>query len=469
MFMNGSMKKIKKISVVTTTFFALSYTTAAFSAGLFDNILESVVEKASKDIISGINGSNQNDTNELPPTQPPKATKNTKTKPQKAKQVFTRPTKENHQQVTYKDWHATVDTVKDDGEWLTSCSVSTGGDGVSVISAQIPWGNMDPGTGPTVDYNEVTYRNLPTGLQGKQEISWVVSTSKGSYNYRGETYTGHDDTGHPFAINRIQGNIDNGDSLKMLRAFAKGSTVTLYDDYSGGDIHTASLSGFSASYRKVSQWCGFSPDSVLKVAPSQSAKVDTQTSSQTNTNISSTDASASSIPDRRRPRQERDLWQQYQDWQATVRTFETSGGDWVTDCSIYTGGDGDDVISLYISWDDALPPDFPLSISYDEAIAKGYATQLKGDEKVEWLVYSTNKRSRFASTHTSVGYNDGIPYASNSISGDEILTAFAQEGKVVVKSAHSKQELYSASLAGFSAAYQQMANWCAFPADNILN
>ena len=261
--MNDSMKKIKKLSVVSTTFFAISYTGVSFAAGLFDNVLEAVVEKASKDIISGINGNNQEGINNAPSAKT--------NKQQKVQQVFTRPTKENHQHVTYKDWHATVDTVKgDDGEWLTNCSVRTGGDGISVIAVQIPWGNVDAGTGPTVDYNEVTYRNLPTSLQGKQEISWVVSTSKGSYSYRGETYTGHDKTGHPYAINRIQGNIDGGDSLKMLRAFAKGSTVTLYDDYSGGDIHSASLSGFSASYRKVSQWCGFSPDNVLKVAPSHS-------------------------------------------------------------------------------------------------------------------------------------------------------------------------------------------------------
>jgi hypothetical protein len=37
----------------------------------------------------------------------------------------------------------------------------------------------------------------------------------------------------------------------------------LIDDYSGGDLHTASLSGFTAAYRKMSQWCGFSVDKVL--------------------------------------------------------------------------------------------------------------------------------------------------------------------------------------------------------------
>ncbi|WP_085905335.1 hypothetical protein [Kiloniella majae] len=172
-----------------------------------------------------------------------------------------RPAKEGILFEQYKDWQASADTfVTEDGELRTVCSIRTGGDGDSSITVSISNGDaLPPYAMPYVEYQEATARGYPTQLQQNQAVLWIVNRADTSRSYEATAYIGIDNEGIPYA--NVSG---NGQELDILRGFAKGDKVVLLDDYSGGDLYVGSLSGFSAAYRKMAAWCGFSPDSVLK-------------------------------------------------------------------------------------------------------------------------------------------------------------------------------------------------------------
>lgn len=451
--MNNSTGKTTALLVTATAIFSLNYNTPVFSAGLFDDLLEAAVDSATKEIIDSITKSNQIAPKKPTVTPPAASNAAVNTKVKSTITRYKRPTKANHQWKSYKDWSASVETKQDkDGEWITSCAIRTGGDGVSTIGAEISWGNGDPGTMPTVDFNETTYRHVKPMLQGKKEVTWVVSVKNQAFSYPGETYTGFHDSGIPYAINRIQGNINDGDTLELLRAFAKGSTVTLHDDQSDTDLHSASLSGFSASYRKVSEWCGFSPESVLTVAPSATSEQSVSTASLS------------------RPNKAKNIREMYQNWQASVHTFDTVDGDWITNCSIQTGGEGMGSIHIRSSWGDGLPPDAPLTVRFKEATARGYPTRLKKNDNVHWIIDSRYNRDNFYSTYTDAGFNnDGIPYAENKISGNnEFLYSLGHGYSMNLRFGDASKDLYTASLNGFEGAYRRMSQWCGFSANSAL-
>ncbi|WP_419905504.1 hypothetical protein [Kiloniella sp.] len=172
-----------------------------------------------------------------------------------------RPVKEGILFEQYNDWQAGAEAFHtEDGELRTICSIHTGGDGDNSITVSISNGDVLPPDGmPYVEYQEATARGYPTQLQQNQAVLWIIYTDGKGASYQSEAYTGIDEEGIPYANVSV-----NGDELGILRGFAKGNKVVLLDEYSGGDFYVASLRGFSAAYRKMSAWCGFSPDSVLK-------------------------------------------------------------------------------------------------------------------------------------------------------------------------------------------------------------
>ena len=172
-----------------------------------------------------------------------------------------RPTKEGFLYEQYKDWQANAETfVTEDGELRTICSIRTGGDGDDSITVSISNGDaLPPAAMPYVEYQEATARGYPTYLQENQIVLWVINSGDTNRSYESSSYVGLDEEGIPYA--NVSG---NGQEQDILRGFAKGDKVVLLDDYSGGDLYVGSLSGFSAAYRKMAAWCGFSPDSVLK-------------------------------------------------------------------------------------------------------------------------------------------------------------------------------------------------------------
>jgi hypothetical protein len=248
------IKTINKLlsygAISCIAFHPYSYATNLFS----DELLNSVIKSAAKELNKGLANKESN-----PPAKASKA-KN----PKKRVLPLTEPTTAKELYKQYKDWSAYVKTEQDSrGEWETLCTISTGGDGDDSISAIFNWGEKNKRNMPSVDYSEATARGYPTNLQNNQEVSWLVRVGNKTVSYSGTSYAGIDQEGIPYAVNRIQGNIDDSSVLSLFRSFAKGSKVVIFDEYSGGDLYVGSLSGFSASYRKASEWCGFSVNNVF--------------------------------------------------------------------------------------------------------------------------------------------------------------------------------------------------------------
>jgi len=453
--MNYSATKLGALLATIAIIFALSYNTSVSAAGLLDDLLENVVESVSKEVIDSITKDSKSEKKSPTATALPSSNTSAKarTKSKTSKPISSR-NKENHQQQNYKAWTASTDTTQDShGEWITSCHIHTGGDGVSTIGAEISLRSVSLRTMPTVDFIETIYRGYERILQDKQKVTWVVNAKNQEFIYRGDTYTGHHDSGFPYAINRIEGNLDDGETLELFRAFAKGSKVTLYDYDSGKALHIASLSGFSASYLKASEWCNFSANNVLKVAP--------KATSEPNVPIGSLS----------RPNKAKDIRQQYQNWQASVQTFSTEDGDWVTNCSLRAGGEGTDSIQVFASWGDGLPPDAPLTVLFKAATARGYPTRLKDNDRVQWIIDSRYNQDQFNSTDTYAGYDKyGIPFAENIISADtDFLYSLAHGYEMNLHYGNASEILYTGSLLGFSNAYRKMSQWCGFSANSALH
>jgi hypothetical protein len=227
---------------------SFSYSSVLNASDLFsEELLKSVIGNAAKEIVK----QSQPNTSQAPKVvQQPKA---------KVKQ-YRRPQKEQRLWVRYKDWVASSDTLlSGGGDWVTECRIHTGGDGDSTISVSQMWGEPEP----SIVFSEATARGYPTQLQGQQEVSWKVLVGNKAYNFAGTTDTGVSESGIPYAENTVNSTYQGGETNRILTAFARGSKVLLMDEYSGGDLYTGSLSGFTAAYRKMSEWCGFSVDKVL--------------------------------------------------------------------------------------------------------------------------------------------------------------------------------------------------------------
>jgi len=248
----------KLVVLLVSAICIFSYSKAAISSETFgESLLNAVIKEVAKEIVG------DTDNKDPAPPSKPVAAPVVKVKVPPPAPVYHRPRKAKQLWEQYKDWHAYVETfMSGGGDWVTNCSIRTGGDGGDSIRTGLTWG--EPLS--SVTYSEATARGYATRLQGKQEVTWAVRRGSKISRYKGETHAGHDDSGIPFATNTVTRNYldDDNKVLRLFRDFAKGREVVIVDDYSGGDLYVGSLSGFSAAYRRMSVWCGFSPYPVLR-------------------------------------------------------------------------------------------------------------------------------------------------------------------------------------------------------------
>ena len=250
---------INFVTILVSAICVFSYSKAAFSSESFgESLLNAVIKEVTKEIVG------ETDDNKDPVTAPkPTASPAVQAKAPSPAPVYHRPKKAKQRWEQYKDWNVYVETfLSGGGDWVTNCSIHTGGNGSDSISTGLTWG--EPLS--SVTYSEATARGYATRLQREQKITWAVRRGSQIRKYQGETKTGHDNTGIPYATNTVFSNYNDDEDkvLRLFRDFAKGREVVLVDDSSGADLYIASLSGFSAAYRRMSVWCGFSPYPVLR-------------------------------------------------------------------------------------------------------------------------------------------------------------------------------------------------------------
>lgn len=148
----------------------------------------------------------------------------------------------------HKDWRSFGDlNMRGDYE----CQAMTGGDGDNSFLVMA-------GTGGDVSvyFDEVTARGYPTNLQNGDYLRFVIT---GAQPVVVGDVIAYVDEGIPLA----QAGPPGGDSPWVVKALRAGSTVRVERETAGGGFELLgefSLSGFTANYLKLAEWCGFDPD-----------------------------------------------------------------------------------------------------------------------------------------------------------------------------------------------------------------
>lgn len=156
---------------------------------------------------------------------------------------------------SYKDWNVTVESIDTGEDLRISCRMSTGGDGDPVVVIDISNGDgLPPYDYPGVMFTSQAPRGYSTGIDDGETITFVFddgdqiaataykSVVDGAYEYA--------ETSFPLA-----------DKQRVLQAMQRNSTVDIISKQQV--MYTASLSGFTAAYRKIAEQCGFPVTGVI--------------------------------------------------------------------------------------------------------------------------------------------------------------------------------------------------------------
>lgn len=156
---------------------------------------------------------------------------------------------------TYKDWTVLVETVDTGEDLRTTCRMWTGGDGDPTVGFSISNGDaLPPDFFPGVQLSERAFRGQATVLQNDQKVNFVFDDGDSA---QATVFAGFDEDGFAFA----ETNFPYEDNQRVLQAMQRNGQIDIVAPV--GLFYTASLNGFTASYRKVAEQCGFTVDGVL--------------------------------------------------------------------------------------------------------------------------------------------------------------------------------------------------------------
>lgn len=148
-----------------------------------------------------------------------------------------------------KDWRASFDGQR--------CRIWTGGDGSGTVAISI-----DPlGYNVGLDYDAVVYRGYPSPLtQDVDEVDLMFDGRPAGLIGEMYVHQGYDAYNHPTAGAALTA----GFVIDAIRQMRAGSRLDVFrSNYRTGErgvIDSFSLSGFTATYLKISEWCRFHPD-----------------------------------------------------------------------------------------------------------------------------------------------------------------------------------------------------------------
>jgi hypothetical protein len=159
------------------------------------------------------------------------------------------------QYFSYKDWHVQIKTVDTGEDLRITCTMWTGGDGDPIVGLSISNGDaLPPDVYPGVQLTESAVRGYATVLQNDQTVNFVFDDGDSA---QASVYAGIDDEGIAFADT----NFAFEDNHRVLQAMQRNGLIDIVGP--GGLVYSASLNGFSASYRKVAEQCGFTVAGVI--------------------------------------------------------------------------------------------------------------------------------------------------------------------------------------------------------------
>lgn len=149
----------------------------------------------------------------------------------------------------------------------------------------------------------------------------------------------------------------------------------------------------------------------------------------------------------------------HKDW----RAFAGNGQKGQLECMAMTGGDGDDSFRL------TAGKGGDLGLHYAEATARGVRPDLREDDFLR-VVIEGKKGARFEDMAVRVGVDqEGIPYAHGDMVDGDVAAAIRamRAGNTLVVEREKRDDagwvvLGRFSLAGFTATYLKLSEWCRF-------
>jgi len=169
--------------------------------------------------------------------------------------VFATPAWAAEQYFDYKDWTVLIETVDTGEDLRVTCSMWTGGDGDPTVGFSISNGDaLPPHSFPGVQLTERAVRGHRTVLEDGQAVHFIFDDGDSAdARVRAEV----DADGFAFAVT----DFPYEDNQRVLQAMQRNGQIDIVGP--SGPVYTASLSGFTASYRKIAEQCGFSVDGVI--------------------------------------------------------------------------------------------------------------------------------------------------------------------------------------------------------------
>ncbi|MER0236775.1 hypothetical protein [Fulvimarina sp. MAC8] len=139
------------------------------------------------------------------------------------------------------------------------CRLRTGSDGKGDFVISFQMGGFDG----AADYLPIVYSNLPLPLRKDDTYEILIDGRATEFGSEMWFYDGQD----AFDRYMVGASLTGGFVPDLVDAFRQGDTVAFQVEPNGKAPYIAddfSLSGFSATYLKISEWCHFDPDNLFR-------------------------------------------------------------------------------------------------------------------------------------------------------------------------------------------------------------
>lgn len=152
---------------------------------------------------------------------------------------------------SHKDWRAGYEGGR--------CAIWTGGDGAGTFEISFETG----GYNGSASYLPIVYSNYPLPLREDDEYELIVNNRASGFGSELWFYDGMD------GYNRymVGATLTGGFVPDLIATFRRSDTLAIQIWPTGKAPYIAddfSLSGFTATYLKISEWCAFDPDNLFQ-------------------------------------------------------------------------------------------------------------------------------------------------------------------------------------------------------------
>lgn len=157
----------------------------------------------------------------------------------------------SERQWSHNDWYAEYK----DGH----CAMSTGGDGAGRFSIALEKGGLNG----SASYLPIVYSSQPLPLRKDDEFALIIDREMSDFGEEMAYYDGPDSYGR-FMVGAA---LTGGFVPDLIAAFRAGNGLAMQVRHRGEEariVDDFSLSGFTATYLKIAQWCDFDPDDLFQ-------------------------------------------------------------------------------------------------------------------------------------------------------------------------------------------------------------